>query len=55
MVVRRSFCVDVYKYARPGSLSDRIVVFKVSLSASYEIKSVIEAIASADHQAPIFL
>ena len=38
MVVRRSLCVDVYKYARPGSLSDRIVVFKVSLSASYEIK-----------------
>ena len=55
MVVWGSFSVGVYKYARPGSLSDWIVVFKVARGASYESQSVIEAIYAAAQQAPIFL
>ena len=55
MVVWGYFSVGVYKYARPGCLYDWIVVFKVTRGASYVIQSVIEAIASADQQAPIFL
>ena len=55
MVLQGSFSVGVYKYARPGSISDWIVVFKVTRDASYDIQSVIEAIAYADHQAPILL
>ena len=34
MVVRGSFSVGIYKYARPGSLSDWIVVLKVMCGAS---------------------
>ena len=55
MVIRGSFYVGVYKYARPGYLSDWIVVFKVARGAIYERQSVIEAISAADKQAPIFL
>ena len=55
MVGRGYFSVGVYKYVRPGYLYNWIVVFKVTRSASYEIQSVIEAIAAADQQAPIFL
>ena len=55
MVVQGYFSVGVYKYARPGCLYDWMVVFKVTHVASYEIQSVIEAIAYADHQAPILL
>ena len=47
MVVQSYFCVGVYKYARSGSLSDWIVVFKFACGASYEIQSVIEAISAA--------
>ena len=47
MVVQGSFPVGVYKYASPGSLSNWIVVFKVIHGASYEIQSVIEAIAAS--------
>ena len=52
MVVRGSFYVGVYKYARPGSFSDWIVVLKVARGASYEIQSVIEAISGAAHIVP---
>ena len=55
MVVQRYFCVGAYKYARPGSISNWVVLFKVSLGASYESQSVIEAISSAANQAPILL
>ena len=55
MVVQGYFSVGVYKYARPGYLYDWIVVFNVTRVASYDIQSVIEAIAYADHQAPILL
>ena len=55
MVVLRSFCVGAYKYERHGSLYDWIVVLKAALGAIYKSQSFIEAIASAAHQAPIFL
>ena len=55
MVVCGYFYVGVYKYARPVSLQDWIVVFKVTHGAMYKIQSVIEAIATASQQAPIFL
>ena len=55
MVVWGYFSDFVYKYARPGYLYDWIFVFKVTRSASYGIQIVIEAIAYADHQAPILL
>ena len=55
MVVQGSFSVGVYKYARPGSLYDWIIVFKFAHGASYKSQSVIEAIAAAAQQAPIFL
>ena len=55
MVVRGSLYVGVYKYARPGSLSDWIVVFKVNQGASYKSQNVIEDIAADAQQAPIFL
>ena len=55
MVVQGSFYFGVYKYARTGSLYDWMVVFKVTLGASYKSQSVIEAIDDADKKAPIFL
>ena len=55
IVVRGYFSVGVYKYARPGSLSEWIVVFNLTRGASYDIQSVIETIDPATHQAPIFL
>ena len=55
MVVRGSFSVGVYKYARPGSLYDWIVVLKVTHGASYESKSAVEAIDDAAQQALTFL
>ena len=55
MVVLGSFYVGVYKYARSEYLYDWIVVFNVAQGESYEIQSVIEAIDTADHQAPILL
>ena len=55
MVLQGSFSVGVYKYARPGSISDWIVVFRVTRDASYDIQSVIEAISAAAQQAPMFL
>ena len=55
MVVQGSLSVGVYKYARPDSLPDWIVVFKVAHGASYKRQSAIEATAAADQQAPIFL
>ena len=55
IIGRGYFSVGVYKYARPGYLYNWIFVFKVTRSASYEIQSVIEAIAAADQQAPILL
>ena len=55
MVVRVSLYVVVYKYARPGSHYDWVVVFKVSWGASYDIQSGIEAISAAAQQDPIFL
>ena len=47
MVIRGSFSFDIYKYARHGSLSDWIVLFKFAHGQSYKSQSVIEAIASA--------
>ena len=55
MVVRGYFYVGIYKYARPGSISDWIVVFKVARSKIYEIQGIIEARSSADKHDPIFL
>ena len=55
MIVRGSLSIGVYKYARPGSLSNWIVVFKVARGASHEIQIVIEAIVAAAKKAPIFL
>ena len=55
MVVLVSLSVCFYNYARPGSLSNWMVVFKVARGASYEIQSVLEAIFAAAHQDPIFL
>ena len=55
MVVWGYFYVGTYKYARPGSLSDLIDVFKVTCGARYNSKSIIESIAAADMKAPIFL
>ena len=55
MVVWGSFYVGFYKYARPCFLSDWIVVFNVYGGASYESQIVVEAIADAAQQAPIFL
>ena len=55
MVVRGYFYVRVYKYSRPESLSDWIVVFKVARGESCEIIFFIEAIADASQQAQIFL
>ena len=37
MVVRGYFYVGIYKYSRPDSLYDWIVVFKVARGASYDI------------------
>ena len=54
-VVWVSFSAGVYKYAMPSSLYDGIVVFKVARDTSYDNQRVIEAIAAADQQAPIFL
>ena len=48
MVVWGSFSVGVYKYARPGSLSKLIAVFKVACSAIYDTQSAIDALAAAD-------
>ena len=50
-----NFSIGVYKYARPGSISDFIVVFRVACSASYEIQIVIEDIANDSQQAQVFL
>ena len=55
MFVWGSFYVGVYKHARPGSISNRIIVFKVTRGASYEIQGIIEAIAADSQQDPIFL
>ena len=55
MVVRGYSSVGLYNYARPGSLSYWIVMFKVSRGERYKSQSVIEAINAADMQAPIFL
>ena len=55
MFVRGSFYVGVYKYARPGSIYNWIVVFTVACSVSNYRQGVIEAITAADHQDPIFL
>ena len=35
MVVQGYFYVSNYKYARPGSIYDKIVVFRVARGASY--------------------
>ena len=55
MVVRDSFCVGFYEYAKPGSLSGWIVVFKVACGTRYKIQSVVEAIDAASQKSPIFL
>ena len=47
MVVWGYFYLVVYKYSRPGSLSNWIFVFKVARGASYKIQSGIEAVGSA--------
>ena len=53
--INGSFYFGVYKYARPGSLSDCIVLFKVARDERYKIQSVIEDTAAAAQQAPILL
>ena len=55
MVARVYLYVGDYKYERPGSLYNRIVVFEVAHGKNYKIQSVIEAIADSDQQDPIFL
>ena len=55
MVVRGYLSVGIYKYGRHGSISDWIAVFKVARGASYDSQSVIGAIDTAAHQAPMFL
>ena len=55
MVVGGYFSVGFYKYVRPDSLSEWIVVLKVDCGASQKSQSVIEAIAASTHEDPIFL
>ena len=55
MVARGSLYIGVYRYKRPISTSDLIVVFKVARGVSYERKGVIEAIADAAQKYPILL
>ena len=55
MFVQGYFSVGVYKYSRPGSLYDWIVVFKANRCTSNERQILIEAIADAAQQAPTLL
>ena len=55
MVVWGYFFVGVYKYESAGSLSDWIVVFKVTCGASYKSQSVIDFIAAASQQTETLL
>ena len=54
MIVRGSFYVGVYKYSRPGSVSDWKVLFKVACGTIYESQSAIDAIYVSAHKDQIF-
>ena len=55
MVLQGSFSVGAYKFLKPGSISEWMVLFKVARGASYESQSAVEEIYAAAQQAPILL